>query len=866
MSHGRHSVEIELPLLLPEVTRERDRCVRTLTRMLRTRPGVVQAHVLPPSGDAPPQLCLHFDPAQLSVSRVRELARAAGTAIGERIGHLTGELRPAPNARAARTLGARLEREPGVLEAGVSASAAIHVEFDRKRVRPGQLEAVLREAGLSLGSHGPRVPDDGSAQHDHEHPVDHDKESEDEHGREAGDQGHDRGHGHEHGTGTVFGQYSELAFAGVGGTALLTGWLLERFGGGPSWMPLGFYSASLLASGWFTVQEALRNWKIRRFEIDTLMLVAALGAIALGRWPEAALLMVLFSLGHALEHWAMGRAKRAIEALGKLAPETAHRRRDGGTEEVPVASLQVGDVIVVRPNERLAADGLVVAGTSSVNQAPITGESVPVDKRPPDDVLPWPVRFDALPADNRVFAGTINGAGALEVRVARLAAESTLARVVTLVTEAESRQSPTQRFTARFERVFVPTVLALATILLFAWVIVDETFAQSFYRSMAVLVAASPCALAISVPSAVLSGVARAARSGILVKGGAALEELGALSALAFDKTGTLTEGKPRLTDVVPGPGVAREELIRVAWALERQSDHPLALAIVEGASRELGGKAEVPTASDVQSVTGRGITGSLEGQPVAIGKRTLFSDGPGAAPLPAEIANADAELAGAGRSTMIVRLGSRYLGVLGVMDTPRPQAAAAIRELRALGVSRLIMISGDNQRVADAVAAEVGLTEARGDMMPEDKVETIAALRAEFGRVGMVGDGVNDAPAMANATVGIAMGAAGSDVALEAADVALMSDDVGRLPLAVALSRETRRIIRQNLWVSLGVVAVLVPSTILGLSIGLAVLAHEGSTLVVVLNALRLLRFRERPLGELAPASEGDRALDRPA
>ena len=380
--------------------------------------------------------------------------------------------------------------------------------------------------------------------------------------------------------------------------------------------------------------------------------------------------------------------------------------------------------------------------------------------------------------------------------------------------------------------------------MLFAWVVVDEPFRDSFYRAMAVLVAASPCALAIATPSAVLSGIARAARGGVLIKGGAPLEELGSLKAMAFDKTGTLTEGRPRITDIVPVNGTSETELLTVAVAVESLSDHPLAAAITRDGKARLGNNI-VPSARDLKSLTGRGVTATINGEMVWIGKAEMF----GVGQIPAlgdEVVNAVEQLRQAGRTSMIVRLGSRDLGAIGLSDTPRAGAREALQRLRELGISRMIMISGDHQRVAQAVASEVGLDEAWGDLMPEDKVEAIRKLR-EQDKVAMVGDGVNDAPAMANATVGIAMGAAGSDVALETADVALMADDLRHLPFAVDLSRHTRGIIRQNVFVSLGIVAFLVPAAILGLGIGPAVALHEGSTLLVVVNALRLLAYRDK-------------------
>ena len=666
--------------------------------------------------------------------------------------------------------------------------------------------------------------------HDHKG-HDHGPNDDHKHGEGEG------GHGHAHGG--LFGERTELIFALLCGATLLVGWLISLKADG--WIPLAFYMAAYVFGGWFTLTEAIENLRKRKFEIDTLMLVAAAGAAALGQWAEGALLLFLFSMGHSLEHYAMGRARRAIEALAKLAPERATVRRDGKTEDVAVEALEIGDIILVRPNERIAADGVVVAGDSSVNQAPVTGESVPVDKRASAD---RDLDFAKASAEYRVFAGTINGAGALDIRVARKAGESTLARVVRMVAEAEAQRSPTQRFTDRFEKVFVPVVLVLVATLMLAFLVLDEPFSRSFYRAMAVLVAASPCALAISVPSAVLSGVARAGRGGVLVKGGGPLENLGTLTALAFDKTGTLTEGKPKLTDIVPAEGVDEAELLAIAVAVEALSDHPLAAAVVRDGEAKLIGQAH-REATNVKSLTGQGIQAQVDGKDVVIGKPGLFEGDQ--KDLPVSVWSDAKRLEARGRTVVVVRYGDRFLGVLGLMDTARPAARDVIVRLRSLGITRMIMLSGDNQSVADAIARDLGLDEARGGLMPEDKVETIKALRQHYGKAAMVGDGVNDAPAMANATVGIAMGAAGSDVALETADVALMADDLTHLPFAVGLSRKTSAIIRQNLWVSLGMVAVLIPATLFGLKIGEAVIFHEGSTLLVVANALRLLAYKDR-------------------
>ena len=824
-------LRLDLPLILPDVDEACARCVARLLESLTGRPGIEEAHIV---GDdsASPQLCLHYDPDTISLTRVRELVESVGAHLTSRFAHLSLRAHGQLHARSARGLADSLRRVPGVLEADVAASGAVRIEYDRTKTS----EQTLLEKAAALGA-GPGAATGGTAT-DH---AGHD------HAKDKG--GHS---GHDHASGGLFGEKSELIFAILAGVLLLAGWLIERRDAGPEWLPVAFYVAAYFFGGFYTVREVIGNLRARRFEIDTLMLVAAIGAAALGKWAEGALLLFLFSLGHSLEHYAMGRARRAIEALAKLAPETAIVRREGRTEEIKVGDLQVGDVVIVKPNERLPADGVVVLGTSSVNQAPVTGESVPVDKSPVADAKAALAAFDRVSAENRVFAGTINGAGAIEVMVARRAEQSTMARVVKMVTEAEAQRSPTQQFTERFERIFVPAVLALVVLLMFAGFVIDEPFSDTFYRAMAVLVAASPCALAISVPSAVLSGVARAARGGVLIKGGGPLENLGTLSSIAFDKTGTLTEGKPKLTDAIAAEGATEEELLSLALAVEEHSDHPLASAVVNGARERLGDRVGKVAVTEVKSITGRGIQAQAEGETVHIGKPVLFSELPDSA-LPADVDAANKKLVADGRTTMVVRKGTRFLGVIGLMDTPRPVATQVMAELRKLGIERLIMISGDNQQVAEAVAKTVGLTEARGDLMPEQKVDAIKALAKEHGKVAMVGDGVNDAPAMANATVGIAMGAAGSDVALETADVALMADDLANLPFVVGLSRSTSRIIKQNLWVSLGVVAVLIPATIFGLNIGVAVIFHEGSTLLVVANALRLLAYKA-PDSEVEP------------
>lgn len=857
---------LELPLILPDVEDSADQCVGRLIEALSGRPGIEHAHIKK-SPDHQLQLCVHYDPGVICLPRLREIAHATGAQISETYGHFLARIE-STHTRRARQLSADLRKLPGVVEAEVSPIGTIRIEFLRQQWSPANLrEAIASVIGvdaqrLDVGPHSSTQqaaaasaptgevghPPSPAARHAGDtahggHAHAHDEEQ--THGR-------DEEHKHEHGG--IFGTHTELIFACLAGGLVLIGWLLDKYLAAAPWLPTTLYVAAYFFGGYFTTVEALENLRQRRFEIDTLMLVAAIGAAALGEWAEGALLLFLFSLGHALEHFAMGRARKAIEALAELAPETAHLKRDDVVEDVSVKALQPGDIVVVKPNERLPADGVVVAGSSSVNQAPVTGESVPVDKQAIGEPSLGEMAFEHVPAAHRVFTGTINGAGALEVKVARLASESTMARVVKMVTEAEAQRSPTQQLTDKFERIFVPAVLCLVIVLMGACLVVNEPFAASFYRAMAVLVAASPCALAISVPSAVLSGIARAGRGGVLIKGGAPLENLGTLTAIAFDKTGTLTVGKPVMTDLVPAAGVAPDELLATLIAIESHSDHPLAAAVVEAARQQITPGRQIPQATDVTSITGRGVQGMVNGEKVYVAKPVLFTEVDDLS-LSHELSQANEKLVQGGRTTMIASSGNRLLGVVGLMDKPRDVVPAVMAQLRQLQVTRLIMISGDNQQVANAVAQAVGLTEARGDLMPEDKVEVIKSLREQDGKVAMVGDGVNDAPAMANATVGIAMGAAGSDVALEAADVALMADDLTQLPFAVGLSRSTSRIIKQNLWVSLGVVAVLIPATIFGLNIGTAVLFHEGSTLVVVFNALRLLAYQLPALHNATPS-----------
>ncbi|TXD52020.1 MULTISPECIES: heavy metal translocating P-type ATPase [unclassified Polaribacter] len=639
----------------------------------------------------------------------------------------------------------------------------------------------------------------------------------------------------------IFGKRTELYFAILCGIFLFLGFLIEKLTSLPAWVSLSSYLISYLFGGYFITVEASKKIIKGGFDIDFLMIAAAAGAAYIGSWAEGALLLFLFSLGHALEHYAMNRAKKSIEALGQLSPKTALLKKDGQLKEVAIKNLKINDIIVVKPNTKIAADGVIITGSSSLNQAPITGESMPVDKTFIEDKTKIPP-FNDIDKKHIVFTGTINGDGSLDVLVLKLSKDSTVSRLIKMVSEIETQKSPTQRLTKKFEKWYVPIVIISVILLCFAYLIIEESFKDSLYRAIIVLVAASPCALAISTPSAVLSGIARAAQKGVLIKGGKALESLGEITTIAFDKTGTLTEGKPKLTHVIPFDNFDEKELVQLIIEVESLSNHPLAKAIVKDIKStytiDIANKA-----TQVSAIQGKGITANYQGEKIFIGNIKLMESATIAVDK-VVIYKMD-ELLKNGHTAMLIAFKNKIIGLISVMDVPRETAASTLKTLKEIGIKYMIMLTGDHQNVGDAIAKQIGLTEAKGNLLPEDKVDAIKTLLQRDGKIAMVGDGVNDAPAMALSTVSIAMGAAGSDVALETADVALMSDKIENLPFVIGLSRASKRIIKQNIWISLSVVVLLVPATILGLTnIGLAVFFHEGSTIVVVLNALRLLRF----------------------
>ena len=582
------------------------------------------------------------------------------------------------------------------------------------------------------------------------------------------------------------------------------------------------FFVGMLLGGYHVAKAGILALFEHSLDMNFLMTVAAVGATAIGEWNEGAAAVFLFSLGNTLQAYAFDRTRRSIRSLIELAPKEATVRRWGQDIRLPIGELVTGDIVVVKPGERIPVDGTVTAGRSSVNQAPITGESAPVEKA----------------EGAEVYAGTVNGRGMLEVQVARKAADTTLARIMALVEEAQGRRAPSQQFVDVFARYYTPAVVLFAAAMVILPVLFGQPFVPWFKKALVLLVISCPCALVISTPVAIVSAIGNASRQGVLVKGGAYLEAAGMLKAVAFDKTGTLTEGRPAVTDMVTAPGVSEEELLTVAAAAESRSEHPLAAAVLARARH-----ADIPIRApeSAETVPGQGVRAMLDGVAITAGARGLA--GQAGDELVARASALEAE----GKTVAYVTRDGRVLGILAVTDQLRPDAARAIAHLREAGITQIIMLTGDNPATAAAVARQAGVNDFRASLLPEQKVDVLRELLATYdGKVAMVGDGVNDAPALATATVGVAMGAAGSAAALETADVALMSDDLTKLSYLVRLGRQTLSIIRQNVAFSLVVKAVFLVLTFANLSnLWMAVFADTGAALIVIGNGLRLLRTR---------------------
>lgn len=591
------------------------------------------------------------------------------------------------------------------------------------------------------------------------------------------------------------------------------------------------FAVAIIAGGWFILPKTLRAIRQLSLDMNVLMTVAVIGAAIIGEWSEGAAVVFLFALSESLESFSLNRARRAIQSLLKLAPETALVKRNNDFKEVPVQEVNVGELISIRSGAKVSLDGEVVAGESTINQAPITGESMPVEKK----------------AGDQVFAGTINAEGSLEVRVTKPYSETTLSKIIHLVEEAQSEKAPSQRFVDRFARIYTPAVFVVALlVLLIPPLAFDGEWKTWIYRSLVLLVIACPCALVISTPVSIVSGLTAMARRGVLIKGGTHLEAIGKLRALAVDKTGTITEGKPKVTKVTPWNETAEEEVVRVAAAIDAHSDHPLAQAVVNYANER---KISFQRSESHQSKTGRGAEARIDGQLYFVGNHRFAHElgvcSPDSEKLLRDIEEQAQSVVIVGRKPHDGESGE-VLGVISVGDSIRPNASAAIQALHKVGVQKVVMLSGDNQRTVDAISKQVGIDEATGNLLPDEKIARVRELTATHKFVGMIGDGVNDAPAMAAATIGIAMGGAGTDTAIETADVALMQDDLVMVAEAIRLGHRTVRIIQSNIAFALVVKAIFLVLALLGhTSLWLAILADTGATLVVIANALRLLKVK---------------------
>jgi len=592
------------------------------------------------------------------------------------------------------------------------------------------------------------------------------------------------------------------------------------FASAPEVARVGAYLAAIVVGGLPIFRAALAGVRARHLDMNVLMSAATIGGAAIGEWAEAASVVVLFAAGNALQIYAIDCTRGAVRALAGLAPGEVLVRRDGAERLVDADEVAVGETVVVRPGERLAVDGEVIEGRTTVDESPVTGESTPVEKGPGDPV----------------YSGSLNGGGGLLVRALREASDSTLQRIARLLEEAQATKAPAEQLVDRFSRIYTPVVVAVAVVLAVMPPLLGASFGEWFYRALALLIIACPCALVISTPVTVVSGIGAASRRGILVKGGAALEAAGRLKALAFDKTGTLTEGRPVLARTVALDGRSKAEVLRLAAALERRSEHPLAHAILTAADG-----CNLPAVENFRTIPGRGAEGEVGDRRCLVGSPRLFEE----REIPLDLAkDALAEVEREGETPVILGSEQEPLAIFGLADTPRPDAGSTLAALRAAGVSELVMITGDAEAPARRVAQELGIGY-RARLLPEQKVDAVRELVSKYENVGMVGDGVNDAPALAASSVGFAMGAAGTDVALETADVALMQDHLPKLGEAVVLSRAAERIIKQNIYVSLLIKGLFVLLAPVGLvTLWLAVLADMGTSIAVTLNGLKLFRW----------------------
>ena len=787
---------LELPTALANTT-PCERCLARLQEELSRVEGVVSMVIV----HARSLMQVEYEPERIEANALRARAEQIGANLTERIDHQTLELKGLDCPDCAATIQKSLRRLPGMLHAEVQfARAQAMVEFERSALSLADIRRIVERHGIHAGhAQEDTFPD-----------------------RQARDgKFWSRGSLPRRRAATVI-----AALLVVCGLALAA----ENIGGS-FWL----YAGAVVIGGWPIAFSALQSARVRALDMNVLVTLAVLGAAGIGDWAEGATVVALFNIGNLMQAGAMERTRRSIRALMRLSPQTARLQSPDGDVDVPVQLVQIGSHMVIKPGERIPMDGVVLEGYSAVNQAPITGEAMPIECEP----------------GAQIYAGTLNGPGSLIARVTHAYRDTTLARIAHQVEEAQAQRAPAQEWIDRFARVYTPFVVVLAILVALlppltmqVWQMVHSQSAVSglwqmwFVRALALLLIACPCALVISTPVAIVTAIGSAARNGILIKGGVHLEAMSRVSALLYDKTGTLTQGKCRVEKVFPVADMSEQEIVRISAALEARSEHPLATALLAHV-REQG--EEVPLyAREFAALPGQGVQGTVSKTAYLLGNLKLMqAQGVDVSAAIPAVENAQAR----GQTTVILADRRGTLGVIAVSDSPRPEAQATIALLTQAGIRRQAMLTGDNDRAAQSIGAKVGLSEIQAGLLPEQKLAQIRAYQQECGCVAMVGDGVNDAPALAAADVGIVMGAMGSDTAMETADVALMEDDLSRLPYLVRLSRRTRNVIRQNVVFALFTKSLLLITTLVaGVPLWLAVLGDVGVSLVVTLNALRLM------------------------
>ena len=796
-----------------------DSCMEVINQAVSDEAGIVAVNL----NTAQEQVVFDFDPDLIDETEIAQLAGSLAPTLHRRWSTCTVRL-GRQGGRGCESCALALENRVQHIEGVRRATASymggvLSVAYDDAFVTSDQLVQQLEQWGVSVAPSAAELP------------IDKEPEPETRLGQARA---------------WLTAERVEAIAVVITFMAMMTGLIADLFLDRPTLSAVA-YVVAYISGGVFGVKAGLESVRNLTIDVDILMVLAAIGAALVGAAFEGAMLLFLFSLSNVLQNYALGRTRSAIQSLMALRPAEALVRRGSGSAIMPIEKIMVGDLVIVRPGERIPLDGTVIEGESSVNQASITGESLPVNKQVGDTV----------------FASTINEQGGLTVRVTNLAKDSTIAKLIKLVEEAQSEKATTQRAIDKIEQYYsVAVILFTGLSIAIPVAFLDEAFSIAFYRGMTILVAASPCAVVISTPATVLSAIANGARRGVLFKGGAYVEQAATVKVVAFDKTGTLTEGKPQVTDVLlmggpmeeVAPAHLEDDILALAAAVENRSEHPLAQAIVRAAGHR---HLEMPQATAFQASAGLGVRALVDQRAILVGNRRLLRQY-----VQIDLTEADklvSRLHDEGKTAVLVAEitpegdstgpSGQVIGVIGIADVLRSDAARNIRELKRVGIQHVVMLTGDNEKVARAIADQVGVDEFYAGLMPDDKMAILKELKIRYGPVAMVGDGVNDAPALAMADIGIAMGAAGTDVALDTADIVLMADDLARIPYVIDLSRQTRKRLTQNLVFAFSVIFILVLAVFsVNLPLPMSVIGHEGSTVIVSLNGLRMLGYDRKP------------------